>query len=337
MAEDEDKVPTGTAAASPISPADLAAAEATNRLSSLNISNAQDNVPRSPPDAAKKEDPEMWESQPPTKDCPVCLVPLPLANDQATYWPCCGMRVCNACEAETVRALYITNRKRKDKKLPPIGPTCAFCRQAEFSTDSEVIKMYEERVDKGDLEAMVVLALKHRTGENGLARDEAKALELLHRAADLGSQDALGKLGQCFFNGELGVIEDKKKGMAYLEDATKKGNVFCRFNIGVLEEENQQHGLAMRHYKLAAAAGEENSMKRLRKYFSLGKFSEAELEETLRAHKEKCDEMNSEERERYEACKEAMAGNDDTLKLIYKAYYIGLMTPKALNFWANVY
>lgn len=46
------------------------------------------------------------------------------------------------------------------------------------------------------------------------------------------------------------------------------------------------------------------------------KLTKAELEETLRAHKLACDEMNSEYRERYVdlAMSKAMEGDDETLK-----------------------
>ena len=71
--------------------------------------------------------------------------------------------------------------------------------------------------------------------------------------------------------------------------------------------------------------------KRLWKYHSLEKLTKAELEETLRAHHAACDEMNSEERERYEAWKEAQAGDDEILKQIYAHNYEGLMTAKELK------
>ena len=41
--------------------------------------------------------------------------------------------------------------------------------------------------------------------------------------------------------------------------------------------------------------------------------------------------MNSEERERLVAWKEAQAGDDDALKAIYVHYYLGFMTAKELK------
>jgi hypothetical protein len=53
--------------------------------------------------------------------------------------------------------------------------------------------------------------------------------------------------------------------------------------------------------------------------------SKPELEKTLRAHKAASDEMNSEKRERCDACNEAKAGNDGLLNNIYAGYYLGFV------------
>jgi len=352
MAEDEGTMPTGEATPSQMSATDVLAAATDADKSCASCGKTGDGLKRCTAcksvwycgvqcqidhrKAHKKEckrikkELEMRKPHPPTEDCPVCLVPLPLENKKATYWACCGQLVCCACDAETDRALNITNRKRKDKKLPPMKRSCAFCRVPAAKNDPEWIKMTEDRIDKGDVKAMVNLAGLYRT------RDEAKALELYHRAADLGSPGALGRLGYCFLEGELGVIRDEEKCWRYLEDSAKKGDAHARCILGAKEEENEEHNLAIKHFKLAAAAGHEDATKRLWKYFP-SKLDKAELEETLRAHKLACDEMKSEERERYEAWKEAMAGNDGTLKSIYLHYYGGILTAKELNKALKVY
>jgi len=108
--------------------------------------------------------------------------------------------------------------------------------------------------------------------------------------------------------------------------------VICRHNLGVIEEEHYEHpDLAMKHFKLAAVAGHKPSSKRIWKYFPSDGLSKADLEKILRAHKEACDEMNSEDRERLTAAKEAEAGDDAVLKHIYLTYYQGLMNAKELN------
>ena len=210
--------------------------------------------------------------------------------------------------------------------------SCAFCREPQPENDPEMIKRYEDRIDKGDLRAMVNLATKYKGGDSGLARDEEKALELLQRAADLGFPEGIAKLGCYYVNGELGLVKDQEKAMACLEDAAKKGGINARFYLGGFEETNYQHDLAMKHYKLAARAGDKRAMKKIWKYYLPSeKLTKAELVETLEAHKEACDGMNSKERERYDAYQEALAGNDSTLIHIYQGYYIGGVSAKELK------
>jgi len=194
-----------------------------------------------------------------------------------------------------------------------------------------MIEMLESRVEKGDPKAMVILSKMHREGLCGLPRDEAKALELMRRSADLGFPEAIRRLGYYVMVGELGAIQDKEKAKLYMEDAAKRGDVCARYYLGEIGEFYQQHELALKHYKLAAAAGDEDAMKRVWKYFPSDKLTKAELEETLRAHHAACEEMNSVDRERYEAYKEAMAGSDIILKDIYALYYDGLMDAKELK------
>jgi len=265
MTQGEGAVPLGKLSAA----AELA--EAADRLAAVHLSDDEDDVvpsPALPTKPKEEENPELWKPHPPTVECPVCLVPLPLQIDQANYWTCCGKTVCQACIAETKRALHITNRERKDKELPPMGPTCAFCREPVPEDDSELIERYEKRIDnQGDTGAMVSLALFYRNGEFGLARDEAKTSELYQRAAGLGCAKAIANIGAFFFMGQLGVTQDKERGVAYWKDAAKKGDVNARFCLGEIEEHFQQHDLAMKHFKLAAAAGYEDATKRLWKYF----------------------------------------------------------------------
>jgi len=371
MAEDEGTADDGQMLASDASAAD----EAADWLAAARLSDADDQGDASPalPDAEdtiepmKEEDPELWKPHPPTEECPVCLVPLPLQTGRVNYWPCCGMLVCQACIAETERALFMKNREREAKEEPPMDRSCAFCTVPAPYNNSEMIKRFEARVGKGDVKAMLVLAglysdgigehppsdakalelLRkaadkgdlqammlagyYEDGELGIVRNEAKALELCHRAADLGPPDGLHRLGSIFLMGQLGVTQNKEKARTYWEDAAKKGDVDSRYNLGEVEAKSQRHDLAIRHFKLAATAGCKDSMKEIWKYFPSDKLDKAELEATLRAHHAACDEMNSEERKRYEAWQEALAGNDDTLKEIYEHYYDGFMTAKELK------
>ena len=241
-------------------------------------------------------DPELWKPHPPTEECPICFVPLPLADDGKTYWACCGNIICSACIAETARAERVINAKRAKKKQSPLAHTCPFCRTEPKFSESN----YEKRMRNGDGQAAFTLAYEYREGnaQMNIPKDFGKSLELLHHAADdLGFPVAIKELGHMYYDGVNGIPKDKVKGRKYLEDAVTMGDVKARFFLGFIEAQNDNIDLAIRHWKLAAAAGDELSMKNLWQCFHQGTLEKAELVEALRAHKEACDAMNSVERE----------------------------------------
>ena len=225
----------------------------------------------------------------------------------------------------------MTNRKRNKKKLPPLDVTCAFCRSPIHKNDSELMSRYEKRIEKGDVKAMLNLAKRFMRGSEGFRKDEAKASELFNRAADLGSAEAIGRLGLLAMDKEFTSVPNKTKAMEYFEDATKKGHVISRAALASLSAGEGEIELAIKHWQLAAEAGCDYSMKDLWDCFSKGKLSKPDLEKALRAHKAACDEMNSEERKRYDAAKEARVGNDEFLKSIYDMYYLGYINAKELK------
>lgn len=194
-----------------------------------------------------------------------------------------------------------------------------------------MIGRLEKRVKKDDAWAMTNLAWAYLQGGKGLRKDEAKALELLNSAAGFGSADAIRILGEWTLLGQSGLIPDRTKAKAYFESAAMKGDVPSRFNLAALLAKEDNIDLAIKHWHLSAAAGCENSMKRLWECFFNGRLSKPDLEKALRAHKAASDEMNSEERERHAASREALAGNDALLNDIYVSYYLGFINAKELK------
>jgi TPR repeat protein len=231
---------------------------------------------------------------------------------------------------ETVRAGNVINAKRAKKKLSPVDHACPFCRSAPKASKSQ----YENRSRTGDAKATCNLAIKYRDGDArmNISQDHAKSLELFHHAADdLGSALAMFTLGRAYSYGLDGAPKDRVKGLKYSDDAVKMGNVSARFILGGIEAENRNFKLAIRHWKLAAAAGDIFSVKMLWECFYEGTLEKAELEKTLRAHKEACDAMNSEERERHALLKKAEADGDEMRTGILRSYYDGDIKAKELN------
>ena len=347
MPNSNDKpLPTaGEAAPAPVSIPDALVSHLNEQLEMTKLSDQdeahatvgdQEDKAQPPADAAvgdtnTKEDPDLWKPHPPTEECPVCMIPLHLYYARQMYWVCCGKILCTACCAEHDRALRVINMKREKKKQPLLEKTCAFCRSPVQKNDAGLLMLYDKRIGKDDTAAMLNLAHKCREGLNGLRKNDEKAFKLLNRAARLGSDEAIGQLGTWADTGWPDSNPDRRKAKEYYEDAAKKGHVQSRFNIAILLAEEDNYDIAIKHWHLAAAAGHDNAMNCLWKCFSEGNLSKPDLEKALRANKATCDEMNSEERKRFDAWKNAEAENDEVLKIIYESYYGGYINAKELK------
>ena len=313
------------------SPNDAKISAAVDQLASLEVTDDQTNEKSSDTSAGgASEDEGLWKPHQPNEECPVCFVPLPLDERACTYRVCCGKTICAGCTMETIRADNVINKKRAKKKLPPVDNGCPFCRSAT----KEVKSSYEERIHKGDGRAAYTLACSYREGDADIdvTKDEAKSLELLHHAADdLSYSGAASYLGYVYSMVDNGH-KDETKGRKYLEDAVTMGDVKARFFLGFIEAQNDNIDLAIRHWKLAAAAGDTVSMKHLWEFFHQGMLEKAEVVKALRVHKETCDAINSVERERRKLFNEAIESrNDTTLIAILTSYYDGDITTKQLN------
>lgn len=274
--------------------------------------------------------PELWKPIPLAPDCPICLVPMPLDGGMVTYYSCCGKVVCHACYKEHKRSIAIINSTRKTT-LPPVQVSCLFCRSSlENFTYAAHIDDYKAQARRGDGRAAWNLAAFYENGENGLVKDEARALQLYHTSANLGFVDAMGELGY-LYSFEYGGKGLKDFGRMFLEAAASKGNVYAHRDLADIEFNNGNSGDAMKHLKIAASAGHAPSMKRLWTMFQKKELSKVDLEETLRAHKAACDQMSSIERERILAYEAAKKSEDELLIEHYQSYYDGKISAKVLK------
>ena len=126
------------------------------------------------------------------------------------------------------------------------------------------------------------------------------AFEYLTKAAELGDIDSHYMLGNLYYKG-IGVEEDTEKAVHHWEKAAIEGQVVARHNLGCYEEENGNWERAVKHLIIAANLGDEDSMKKLWKHYSLGNITKEDLDATLRSHQAALDAMKSEQREEAEA------------------------------------
>ena len=213
-------------------------------------------------------------------ECPICMLPLSSA-DQATVGSCCGKRICNGCRFAMFRS--------EEKDL------CAFCR-APPPSNEEMIKRTKKLMDKGNGEGYFLLAGYYARGLKGLPQDWNKTNELLLKAGELGCTEAYCNLGNSYRNGD-GVQVDKKKANHYFELAAMGGDITARHNLGWDEWEKGNIHRAMRHWVLAARAGDKTSLDNVKKGFTKGVITKDEYANTLRAYQKRQNEMKSDERD----------------------------------------
>ena len=89
-------------------------------------------------------------------------------------------------------------------------------------------------MEVNDAEAIHNLGLCYQDGLRSFPQDHTKALELYHRAAELGYAKAYCSIGYMYDYGEE-VEVDKKKAVHYFELAAMRGDACARHNLGQLE------------------------------------------------------------------------------------------------------
>jgi len=117
---------------------------------------------------------------------------------------------------------------------------CPFYRIPAPYTDEEIVNRLEKRMEAGDAYAIFIIGLYYEDGTNGYPQDSAKALELWHRAGELGHDEAYCNIGYAYNNG-LGVEIDKKKAKHYWELAAMRGDAKARYNLGAIGEEDEDN------------------------------------------------------------------------------------------------
>ncbi|KHA50863.1 caspase family protein [Sulfitobacter geojensis] len=120
----------------------------------------------------------------------------------------------------------------------------------------QAIRLYREAATRGDLRAMVSLALLTEAGR-GVPASPVEALRLYQRAASLGSPDAKINLAVAMFEGQ-GLAKDADRAVELLKEAADLGSPIATFNLGVLARDGSvgDPSEALGYFKRAIKAGE---------------------------------------------------------------------------------
>jgi TPR repeat protein len=238
---------------------------------------------------------DLFGPPPPMDDCGVCLVPSPRTGNKVFYQGCCGKSICKGCFKENRLVIEKMNQ----------ALTCPFCR-VPWPSDTEYVRQLEVRASKGDCTACGMLGNAFDKGFLGVNKNEMKALHYYILAVEFGSGLVCGSIGKILEEGE-GVPVDTGKAALFYRAGALRGDVVSRHMLGDLEYDHfGNHELAIRHWKIAAAAGCQPSLTRLRNIYNAngkkpGKefIAKDELDSIYRMGHEAQQDIKSEEREKH--------------------------------------
>ena len=243
--------------------------------------------------AAELHDKELFKQPPPLDDCPICFVQLPIVDTGRRYQSCCGKTICSGCSYAPV---YDNQGNEVDNQK------CPFCR-TPTPTKEEIVTRDEKRMEANDAEAIFNIGCDYRDGTCGYPQDYAKALELYHRAAELGHAGAYYSIGYAHDNGR-GVEIDKKKTTYFYELAAIKGDVWARYNLGNNAWRIGNIGRALKHYMIAVEGGDSKSLDAIKQLYSKGYATKEDYTKALQSYQEYLGEIKSAQRDKAAAARE---------------------------------
>ena len=212
-------------------------------------------------------------------ECPLCFLPLPIDLAKSMFWTCCSEIICNGC----IYANVISNNGG--------GHRCPFCREPAPGDEEERQKRIMKRVKANDPAAMRQMGVKCcKEGDYGAA------FEYWTKAAGLGNIDVHLELA-CFYKDGEGVEKDEGKEVYHYEKAAIAGHAIARHNLAIIELRKGNIERSVKHLIIAANLGNEDSMKNLWKYYSVGHITKEDLDATLRTHQAAIDGMKSAQRD----------------------------------------
>lgn len=231
------------------------------------------------------------QPQPEYGDCPICFLRMPSLITGSLYMSCCGKTICSGC----IHAV----QSRATKKEHDV---CPFCRKPPLSNE-ETIKRNEKRVEMNDPIAFLNMGGYYVNGLFGLPQNMAKALELWHRAGELGNSQAYNNIGTIYDTGD-GVEVDEKKSKHYYELAAMGGSSIARYNLGCEESDSGKMDRALKHWMIAARDGYSDSLKNINVLYTNGDATKDDYMKALKYYQEYLDEIRSDQRDEAAAADE---------------------------------
>jgi len=242
--------------------------------------------------AKELHDEKLFKQPPPLEDCPICFLRMPHLTSVQVYMACCGKVMCRGC--------VYAFQSRVSKKEESV---CPFCRVPAPSSNDELVQRYKNRAELNDAVAIRNLGSFYRLETYGFPQNYAKALELFHRAAELGDSQSYYSIGNAYEFGR-GVGVDKKKAIHYWELAAMEGNVDASFNLGVVEGRTGNMDRALKHFMNAIEGGYADSLEKVRDLYSWGIVTKDVYAKAQQVYQAYVDEIKSDQRDEAAAFRE---------------------------------
>ncbi|EJK65131.1 hypothetical protein THAOC_14052 [Thalassiosira oceanica] len=155
--------------------------------------------------------------------------------------------------------------------------------------------MIQNRVKANDPLAIHHLGLCYRDGNHGLEKDMPRAVELFEQAAELGLKEAHLKLGYMFDETIAydGVDNDMSKAIEHYEFAAKQGYVIARHNLGAINYNMGNYGLARKHWMISAKLGFKESLDDIKDMYMEGMALKSDYAEAMHGYHNANKEMGS--------------------------------------------
>jgi len=248
--------------------------------------------------AKELHDEKLFKQPPPKEDCPICMIQLPILESGRMFMACCGKIICISCIHAPVY---------DDLGNEVVEKACAFCRTPVSTsiTDEELIRQFEKRTELNDSYAIYSMGCYYARGENGLPQNYAKALELFHRAGDLGCAEAYFNIGFIHNRGIAGVEMNEKKAIRYWELAAMAADVTARNRLGESEIQAGNMDRALKHFMIAVRDGGHDSLKNIKTMYKNGYTTKDDFAKALRSYQAYLDKIKSEQRDKAAAFHDA--------------------------------
>ena len=248
--------------------------------------------------ANRTEDPLKNWTRPQNEECPICMLLLPLRKLETNYCVTCGKTVCLGCMISTG---LVHKRDGGDRETAiEKAMTCPYCRSnTEVDDDKFRLEKEMQRANEGNGESMSRIATSYFDGGMGLRQDKDEGLKWYYRALEAGNGLAAYCLGMCYWKGD-GIEKDIEKALEYCQKSADLGYIPAFSLIGAILMNKGDIGEGMLNYRKAAICGESNELlfNVLRDGFKYGYITKDEYALTLRENQAACNEMKSDGRDR---------------------------------------